>query len=964
MENSFLKINGYEIVQETFDKEENKYYEGVFAQGNGYFHVRGSFEEGLVDAPQDEIYIRTMKSVTTEIQRHPLSKQGTFLPLIMGRHPFLEEVIINLPFYMEIKVIADNEQLDMIHFDIRDFRRILNMKNGELRRSFTWITKAGSEIEVVFTRFASLEDKRLFVQKLVLKPVKGTPVFRIESGIDGSVTTNGYCHFTEIRTRAEAEDMQIAVSTDAEESVLIRSKSRLTGADAEKSAIQTETRTAVCYEGTLTRPTELFKCSALGCTRDRCCDYEHEVNESINRAFGSEYDALLGESAKIWEKRWENADIKVEGCRILQDGLRFSLYHLLRCSTGEEDRIQICAKGFAGEAYYGRYFWDSEMYLLPFYLYTDPGSARSLAGYRVHTLNGARENARKYHCRGARYPWQSGLTGTEQCSLWEYADNEIHITADVAFGILHYYYASGDEKFLFDRGMEVLLETSRFWLDRTDRDEMGEYHLLNVMGPDEYSPMTKDNGFTNYMVKYVLGETLALLERFQDKRPEQCAEVCDKTGTTEQELGAMREIADSLPVPYDCMRDLYLQSADFEDYAKIDMDSIWENKKRAFGHYVSQEKIYRSRCIKQADTIALMSLFPEAFTDAQVETAYEYYMPLTTHDSSLSPAVHALAAVRLGKEAETKRFMERTLEVDMEISRRGAEDGIHIANCGALWEMVVLGFMGMKTGYQNEMLTFEPKLPEFIESIEAPVTWKGKKYRVRVERDRVLVQKRKIPLRGLLFDLDGVLTDTAEYHYLAWKKLAEEMGLFFDRKVNERLKGVSRERSFEIILEVNNAVDRFTCEEKAELASRKNEYYKELIRQITPADILPGVERFLNEAKEQGIRLAVASASKNAGTVLNGLGIASIFDYISDASKIRYTKPDPEVFIDCMKHLDLEPWECVAVEDAAAGIEAIRAACVTSVGIGEGTETAHPDLVLRSTQELSIAKIEELINKQ
>lgn len=153
MEERFLKINDFEIIQDKFKQEENKYYEGVFAQGNGYFHVRGSFEEGLAEAPQDEIYTRTMKSVTTEIQRHPLSKQGTFLPLIMGRHPFLEEVIINLPYFMEVRISADGERLDMNRSRIRDYRRVLDMKNGELTRTFTWITAAGNEIFLEFSRF-------------------------------------------------------------------------------------------------------------------------------------------------------------------------------------------------------------------------------------------------------------------------------------------------------------------------------------------------------------------------------------------------------------------------------------------------------------------------------------------------------------------------------------------------------------------------------------------------------------------------------------------------------------------------------------------------------------------------------------------------------------------------------------------------------------------------------------------
>lgn len=963
MNDEILRINGFEIVEDGFDQDKNKYYEGIFTQGNGYFHVRGSFEEGLADAPQNEVYTRTMKSVTTEQQRHPLSKQGTFLPLMMGKHPFLEEVIINLPYFMRIEIAAGNEKLDMIRSDIRDYRRVLNMKTGELTRSFTWITASGEEIDVKFSRFASLDEKRLFVQQADLKPRKGTPYITVKSGIDVGVTTNGYCHFTESSLFEKENKIGVTVKTDVGERASIMCENQLCGLDAVCHTELEKTTIDVIYEGALTENATLVKYSVLGCSRDRTEDYIKEMKECLEQTERLEYKQLLEKSKIIWEQKWKDSDVLVEGCQKLQDSLRFSIYHLLRCGGKEEERIQVCAKGFAGEAYYGRYFWDSEMYLLPFYLYTDPLSAKSLIGYRYWTLEGAKQNAQRYHCRGALYPWQSGLTGTEQCSMWEYADNEVHITADVAFGVMHYYFASGDEKFLFDKGAEILLETSRFWSERVDKGEDGEYHLLNVMGPDEYSPMTRDNGFTNYMVKFNLISALETLRLLKEKKPDRYREVMEKTNTLESELEIFKKIADSLVVPYDEKRKLYLQSADFEDYALIDMDSIWKDKKKAFGHYASQEKIYRSRCIKQADIIALMSIFPEKFTEEQLRVAYEYYKPLTTHDSSLSPAVHMLVANRLGMEEETEQFLDRTIAVDMELVRRGAEDGIHIANCGALWQMAVQGFMGMLPAYQGEKLRFEPHMPSFIKSMETTLTWKGRKYKVHVQGEKVSVQEMPVKKRGFLFDLDGVLTDTAEYHFLAWKKLADELGLAFDKTVNERLKGVSRERSFEIILEVNGAQATFLSEDKAKFIDKKNEYYKALIKQVTSKDILPGVMDFLNESKKQGILLAVASASKNARTVLEGLGILSMFDYVADASKIRYTKPDPEVFIDCMEHLKLQPWECIAFEDAAAGIEAIQAANIAAVGIGASVKPAVPDVFLDNTEELSIEKIENLLYK-
>lgn len=214
-------------------------------------------------------------------------------------------------------------------------------------------------------------------------------------------------------------------------------------------------------------------------------------------------------------------------------------------------------------------------------------------------------------------------------------------------------------------------------------------------------------------------------------------------------------------------------------------------------------------------------------------------------------------------------------------------------------------------------------------------------------------------LKALIFDLDGVLTDTAKYHYLAWKKLADELGYYFDEDINELLKGVSRINSFEIILEKNNATNKFTDSEKETLANKKNEYYKEMIEQLTPNDILEGIVPFINEARSNGVKCAVASISKNASRVLELLKISDMFDYIADAALVKNPKPDPEIFLTCAEQLGFKPSECVGIEDAQAGIESIHAAGMLSVGINVTVTSIMPDIVLKSTSELDFKQISE-----
>lgn len=724
-------MNTFLLEERDFNRNNSKAYEGLFAQGNGYLSVRGSFEEGLMDAPQNEEYNRTMKSVTTEVQRSPLSKWGVYVPLIMGYNPFLEEVILNLPYFLSICFTLDGQPLDLLHSEVADYQRSLNMKNGVLRRTFTVKTPGGALVDFAFERFASMAEKHLFVQKVEVAVREREVRLGIQAAIEGDVTTNGRRHFSDLKPEANDDTLSMCLKTDLGFGVCMRAHLEAQGLKFQPECAQQ--RCAIGWEDTVQANTTLVLVKRSVVTTSRDLDETEFIQHAQNvleQAKSKTYLQLFEENEGVWVQKWRNSDVEIEGDASLQQGMRFSIYHLLRSNMEDDCRVQICAKGFAGEAYYGRYFWDTEIFLLPFFLYTNPKAAKNLVLYRYHTLDGARKNAERYHCHGARYPWQSALDGTEQCSLWEYADNEVHITADVAFAVMHYYLATGDEAFLRDYGLEMLLETARFWVDRVDSDGHGGYALLNVMGPDEYSPMTRNNAFTNRMVKENLKNAVWAAKRIHEQAPEQYANLAQKLRLQEEELERFVEIAEKLPIPYDEERRLYLQSEDFEGFADIDMDSIWLDRKRAFGHYATQEKIYRSKCIKQADVIALMTLFPQEFTDEQVAAAYDYYMPLTTHDSSLSPAGHSLIANRLGRTGDVSRFLQQVLEVDLSVEKKGSEDGIHIANCGCLWQLVVNSFAGMATAMEQQQLTLRPRLPEQIERIAFRVYWKGEQKQV------------------------------------------------------------------------------------------------------------------------------------------------------------------------------------------------------------------------------------------
>ncbi|HPD31148.1 MAG TPA: glycosyl hydrolase family 65 protein, partial [Phycisphaerae bacterium] len=395
--------------------------------------------------------------------------------------------------------------------------------------------------------------------------------------------------------------------------------------------------------------------------------------------------------------------------------------------------------GYAGEAYWGRYFWDTEMFLLPFYLYTNPVRARTLVDFRVQSLAGAKENANRYGYPGARSAWESDAEGRECCPNWQYADHEVHVTADVVYGLAHYAHATGNMDYLRGPAAEVILETARYWMARLDwREGDGYPSLLGVMGPDEYTPISNNNSYTNRMVAFAL---------------KTAAEIGPCAGASPSECEAFAAAAASLPIPRDKDGLLVLQCEGFDRLADARFDELWRDRDTTFAAQVSQERLYRCKCLKQADVLMLMMLFPGEFSDAEVRRAWDYYLPLTTHDSSLSAGVHAIVATRLKLMDEAWRFWMRARAIDLDVEHGGAAEGIHIANAGAVWQMLVLGFAGMRTAMQAEMLTLMPSLPAAWSRLAFPVVWQGQPVYVEIEPEEVRIANRgSAPLEVQIHD--------------------------------------------------------------------------------------------------------------------------------------------------------------------------------------------------------------------
>lgn len=708
--------NTWRIAETGFSAKTAKAYEGLFTQGSGYLHVRGSIEEHFEDTPQNLTFTRMPVNVTSEKFPETKAKWGTYVPGVYGKHPLLNWELINLPWFLEIIPTVGGERLDMDKSRISGYSRQLDLATGTLTRSFTWHTSEG-DISVRFERFVSAARKHLCFQQLVMKSDKAVSV-TIAGGIDADVRTNGYDHFTDVQLSKHGDaGVACKVTTDGGDDVHIRS---VFADDQAGWTYQSSGRRAgVSANFTIAAGGELTIDKRSAITTSRDLD-EADPESLLADSTGLTYADAAEEHAEVWNRWWSFSDVVIGGDESSQLAMRCSIYHLLRAHVPDDARVAIDAKGYAGDAYFGRFFWDTEMYLLPFFLYTDPRKARTFVDFRVHTLPGAKATAASYGYPGARYPWESDSQGNDCCPCWQYRDHEVHVTADVVYGMMHYAMALDYMSYLTGPAGDVIVETARYWMKRMDwREGDDGPSLLGVMGPDEYSPLTSNNSYTNRMVAMNLSVA---------------AKVGPTLSISEEECEAFEEAAKLLPILLDD-EGLVHQCEEFHTFAEPNFDALWKDRSKTFAAQVSQERLYRSKCLKQGDVIMLMTLFPREFTDEMAQTAWDYYLPYTTHDSSLSAGAHAIVACRLGLEEEAWKFWQMSSGLDLDIEHGAVGEGIHIAAAGANWQIAVMGFAGMATALDSQVLTLNPKLPAAWSRLAFPIIWKRVPMHVDIDKE-------------------------------------------------------------------------------------------------------------------------------------------------------------------------------------------------------------------------------------
>lgn len=939
------------VIETQFDPTQLHYKETVFTIGNGYLGTRGSFEEGYLGA-----------------------MGATLIHGVYDDVPVVHTELANCPDWLPLVVIINGDRFRLDQGEIISYRRQLDVRRGVLSRDVRWRSESGYTVDIHLERFASLVDQHVLALRCQVTALNFEGKVEIQASINGYPDNQGVMHWEwlnqgDVTTDEGAHAAWIHLRT-RNTGIELGMATRVTVSDANASVrvsgCQGYPSLAATFPVQSGQTVTLEKLVTVFTSREEKAPAQAAVDKIKQQP---NYATLLSAQEAAWEEVWQSSDVVIEGDIKAQLAIRYNLFQVIISAPRHDDTVSIPAKTLSGFAYRGHVFWDTEIFIQPFLIFTQPDLARNLLTYRYHTLNGARRKAKDSGYKGAMFAWESAGTGDEVTPRWVppaddseelvriwCGDRELHINTDVAYAVWQYWQATGDDAWMREYGAELVLDTAVYWGSRVEWNPKQEhYEIREVIGTDEYHEHVSNNTFTNRMVQWHLEKALFVLEWLHNQHPEQATTLEGKLQVTLERQARWRDIISNIWIPYDPETGIIEQCEGFFKLEDINL-ADYEPRTRSMQAILGIEGASKRQVLKQPDVLMLLYLLretPGIFSDLRtLQANWDYYAPRTdiTYGSSLGPAIHAALASYLNQPEEAyERFMQAAL-VDLEDTRRNAKEGIHAASAGGVWQALVFGFAGIRIN--DTYPQAKPHLPKGWTRLKFKLQWRGEWYEFDLRSEEVKEELGDMEdttngksaahnpdIQGVIFDLDGVLTETAEYHYRGWQRLADEEGIPFNREANEAMRGLSRRDSLLLML---NGQSR-TEEQLEEMMERKNRYYLEFIQDVSPADLLPGAVELLDELRAAGIKVGIGSASKNAQEVIQRLGISDRVDTISDGFSVTRSKPAPDLFLHAAEQLGLAPEHCVVVEDAASGVEAALAAGMLAVGLGpvERVGTAH-----------------------
>ena len=735
------------IVSEI--KFEEKYIgktEAIFALGNGYIGLRSANEERYLNEKRDLFISGTFNKAN--------KNEVTELP--------------NVADVTEIEILINGKHLMLNASNNKEYVKYLNLKTGELNRTFVYLDEEGNKYSLKFNRFVAQDRLHVIVNRVEVTPLSKTANIRFISGINGQVTNTGSQHFNEGEKRVyEYKYIQMLQETSESCITFIQNSAHniyINGDKIEEKPELSIDRRKVTisnnYDLTQGQTLVIEKFSNIYTTRD--ITSENLTIEQIRDASLDEikeisnmsYEILFNSNKEVWSSYWNDQNIVIEGNDYDQLAIRFAQYHLKVMTPSHDNRCGIAAKGLSGEGYKGHSFWDTEIFILPFYTYSKPEIARKLLEYRYLSIGGARKKAKDNGYEGAMYPWESAwLEDGEVTPVWGAVDIvtgkstkiwsgfiEQHITSDITFAIWQYYMVTNDEDFMEKYGYEIMFDTAIFWASRLERDEIKQrYHINEVIGPDEYKEHVDNDAFTNWLAYWTIETAI----NYYNKLKESDSEVIRKLESKLSLQNAMENWTTKLPKIYlPEPRDLdnvIPQNDTFLSLEDIDLTK-YKNQEHIgsmFKDY-NLDQVNKIQVVKQADVVMLLYLLEHKFSKEVKKANYDYYEKRTLHDSSLSLSTHSILASDIDEKDLAYKLFQEATKIDLGENMKTSDHGIHAASLGGLWQIVVNGFGGLRMVGGN--LRINPKLPENWSRLSFSFMWKGNKLDIELTKEGIKIE--------------------------------------------------------------------------------------------------------------------------------------------------------------------------------------------------------------------------------
>jgi maltose phosphorylase len=724
---NYLKHDEWCIIEEGFNRDFNEITESVCSLGNGRMGQRGNFEETFTGKTLQGNYVAGV--YYPDKTRVGWWKNG---------YPEYFAKVLNAANWIGINVEIEDEILDLHTCEVSYFQRVLNMKEGYLERAFTAILPSGKQLKVNSKRINSIVDDESGVIRYSITPLNFDGKIKLTPFVDGDIKNKDANYdekfweevqketaFAEGYVELKTKKTGFHVVTGQRFEIFQNGKS----IDFQSLPIKAEKYVAsqVTLNVNANEETVLIKYACnLSSENHKIEDLLNHSKNYLSQISAKGFDKMLQEQAEKWASKWEMNDIVIEGDIAAQQGIRFNIFQLNQTYTGEDERLNIGPKGFTGEKYGGSTYWDTEAYCIPFYLATaDQRVARNLLIYRWKQLGKAIENAQKLGFKdgAALYPMVT-MNGEECHNEWEITFEEIHRNGAIAYAIYDYVNYTGDKKYLADYGFEVLLGICRFWSQRVNWSEnKQQYVMLGVTGPNEYENNVNNNWYTNYFATWCLKYVMQVSEYIKTSDSSRYEELISKTNLNEQdEYAKFSHIIENMYFPESKELGVYLQQDGFLDKELIKVQNL-DATQRPINQKWSWDRILRSCFIKQADVLQGMYFFEDDFSADSLKRNYDFYEPMTVHESSLSPCVHSIIAAKLGDKAHSYEFYNRAARLDLDDYNNDTEDGCHITSMAGTWMSIVKGFGGMRV--RDGKAYFAPFVPDNWTSFSFNVRFRG-----------------------------------------------------------------------------------------------------------------------------------------------------------------------------------------------------------------------------------------------